>query len=634
MRSGVERWRAHSYAPTPSAVGPEEWSSTAEIEGELFTSLPRPAKLGTSWSGTANPPQRPGERYTAGSLRTTLRLLLWLGASLFFAILVAWDSLRRRNTIQRRAQHLRRILEGLGGTSVKFGQQASMRIDLLPYAYCHELEKMLDRVKPFPVEEAVAIIERSLGRPLPEIFRHFDPDPIGSASVSCVYQAVLLGGERVAVKVLRPGIGKAFVTDIRALSWVMRFLELLVVPPGFTRHFIYELQTMLMDELNFAHEARYTELFRREVKKAKFRYAKVPKVHFTPGIHLTEVIAAVEQDDQMALAALRERKIDPRKVARRMLRIVRFSGFEGTLWNADPHPANIMVQPGNRLVFIDFGACGSFTEKDLVLWRRLLECQSIGDVGGMVQAVLGLLEPLARIDVDEFTRKLEGLFWQDLYAFKSKHAKWWERTSANLWVGVLQLVQEYEMHMNLNTLRMIRATMLSDSLAARLDSKIDHYKEYQRYAKGADKRAFKRFEKKFKQGWQRRWRTAEQLYDSTNTLLFRAQRWLDQPAWNFGARLSAEAVSIAQTTRGIAQLSILAFALVWVWKALDFLAEKKDSWPIWGTLQQRIFGQNFTTFWDSLFALAMHRWWFQILVILFVLSIWRRVRYRIEQKEV
>jgi ubiquinone biosynthesis protein len=93
-----------------------------------------------------------------------------------------------------------------------------LRADILPYAYCFELGKLLDRVPEMPTSQAIAIVERNLGRRLDEIFNTFDPTAIGSASLACVYQAVLKSGGRGAVKVRRPGIGRLIAADLRALD--------------------------------------------------------------------------------------------------------------------------------------------------------------------------------------------------------------------------------------------------------------------------------------------------------------------------------------------------------------------------------------------------------------------------------
>src|SRR5208282_3143758 len=127
----------------------------------------------------------------------------------------------------------------------------SLRADLLPYAYCAELSKMLDRAQAFSTAEAMAIIERSLGRPLDEMFSAVDPDPIGSASLACVYQASLKSGELVAVKVRRPGIGTLLAADLRAFDWLLIVAEALtLIRPGLTKQFRHDLRIILMGELN------------------------------------------------------------------------------------------------------------------------------------------------------------------------------------------------------------------------------------------------------------------------------------------------------------------------------------------------------------------------------------------------
>src|SRR5689334_14581165 len=90
--------------------------------------------------------------------RSLWRLLAWLRILLSLGLGIVGDTLLRRDTMERRAVRLRRALERAGGTFVKLGQQAAMRIDLLPWAYCLELSKMLDQMQPFPFEKALAAI--------------------------------------------------------------------------------------------------------------------------------------------------------------------------------------------------------------------------------------------------------------------------------------------------------------------------------------------------------------------------------------------------------------------------------------------------------------------------------------------
>jgi predicted unusual protein kinase regulating ubiquinone biosynthesis (AarF/ABC1/UbiB family) len=193
----------------------DEIAAPAARRADIIRTMPRRTP-GQSFGEDVIIPRARRVYFKAGLFRTASRLLVWLAAIVrfFFANLV--DFVLLRNTIQRRASRLRNIFENTGPTLAKLGQQLSMRADLLPYAYCAELSKTLDRVPPMPTEKAIEIIERSLRRSLGEIFQAFDPDPVGSASLACVYQARLRTGERVAVKVRRPGVGPQVAADLRA----------------------------------------------------------------------------------------------------------------------------------------------------------------------------------------------------------------------------------------------------------------------------------------------------------------------------------------------------------------------------------------------------------------------------------
>jgi len=505
--------------------------------------LPRPKGLGIGVGDTtAYPPRRHAVTLHAGITATTGRLFLWIFGGLRWIAGVAWDRMRGRDSEERRAIRLRETIERLGTTFVKIGQQMSMRLDILPYAYTRELAKMLDSVPPFDSAEAIAAIERTTGKKLEEIFLKFDPQPIGSASVACVYQGYLRDGQHVAVKVRRPGIVERLAADMRAMGWMLVLAEILFLRPGATKNLLYELSTMLAEELDFVREARFTDIWRRNLKKKHTRqlhFATSPKVffkysgedvlvtEFVTGVWLTEVLAAVESDDEAMMQKLAKMNIDPKVLARRILMISRYGNFEHIFFHADLHPANVLIRCDNEIVLIDFGSCGSFTKRELIAWRRMFDAQGMDDVGGMAQAGLGVLEPLPPIDKDQFQLRMEQMFWDDLYAIKSKHSEWWERISARLWIGFLKLSREFGIPMRLNTLRMIRAIMLADTIAARLDHDIDPYDQYRYYEKGAGKRARRRVRKRLRRidNVSRHIRF-ETLLESSLVAIYRIQRTL------------------------------------------------------------------------------------------------------------
>jgi len=116
-----------------------------------------------------------------------------------------------------RGERIRLALEELGPIWVKFGQALSTRRDLLPVDIADELEKLQDRVPPFPGAEARAIIEAAYGKPVGEVFAEFDETPLAAASIAQVHTARLRSGEEVVVKVVRPGIREKIERDLEVM---------------------------------------------------------------------------------------------------------------------------------------------------------------------------------------------------------------------------------------------------------------------------------------------------------------------------------------------------------------------------------------------------------------------------------
>jgi predicted unusual protein kinase regulating ubiquinone biosynthesis (AarF/ABC1/UbiB family) len=598
----VVRWRASITAKTQAPINGAAHTSTdpkiAAIESLLRTPLgrewidapdafPQSARAGAGEdapgvvaplprrkiSGTDDeemqgmPAMAKAPHFEAGAVRTMRRLIIWMIAATKFLAWGLFDRIRRKDSVERRAVRLRRLLEGMGPTFVKLGQQLSIRADFLPYAYCEELAKMLDRQKPFPVEEAMKIIERTTGKPVTETYAIFDAEPIGSASIACVYQAVLPSGEFVAVKVRRPGIGTAFAADLRALDWLLSLGEMLtIIRPGMTQNLRLDLKTMLLEELNYVLEARYTELFARRAKERRQAQIYAPKVYFelsgeevivtefVSGVFLGEVLSALDRGDEEAIAGIKARGIDPVELAKRMTRAFNWETLEGLLFHADPHPANVIVRPGNELVFIDFGSCGRFSSKMRRLWIRIQNATEEEDVAAMVESAVSFLEPLPPIDLDPFTKELEALFWEWLCAKKSEHAEWWERCTGFVLLRIIGLARRYNVPLSIDILRLFRATFLYDSIAMRLWNGLDLTHEYVEYSKERGRRRKARVRRRFKRLIEKGPNDKEYLQiEALNRLggqiTNRIQHILDNPTHRFTDIISKAAFGVAMTLK-------------------------------------------------------------------------------------
>lgn len=589
-RSGAARLEAAAPA-CPFYVAAEASAAVSGHAGGELDEFPsrRDSKEVDPHTG---PPMMPRLDIKASRWRTLRRLLVYLMAAAQWYWSIFLDKLAGRNTIERRATHLREIIERLGGTAVKIGQQISLRMDLVPREYGAELEKMLDRVPPFPTEQAVARIEATTGKPLDETFAEFNPVPHGSGSVACIYEAVLLTGQRVAVKVRRPGIREIFVADCKALEWVLRTLEFLtLLRDGYSKNLVTGLLSILIEETEFIKEARFTEIFRRRARKVLKRVS-APKIYFdysgddvivqefVTGVKMGDLIAFVEQNDEEALARIRQLNIDPKKIAKKLIRVNQWGVFENTLFHADPHPSNLIIRPNNRLVFIDFGAVGAYTTMERNNWRQLNYYHQRRDVGRMAQTTLALLEPLPAIDLDGFRGRLEQMFWEDIYAHQSKHTEWYEHTSVRLWMHLFELSYEFNVPMGINTLRMIRSTLLSETVAARLHPGISAWREHRKYNRDAARRSRRRVLR----GISRRlcgptdtdYQRIEQLKGIFNRTVYLYQRWLDNPLYRYGLMIKKAFYAVALLVRMIINFIMIATAGVIIFILIDFFTQGKD----------------------------------------------------------
>ncbi len=515
---------------------------------DVLRSMPRRKVAATLVSPTVTLPMARRVFFKAGTIRPMLRLFAWLGGAIRFYAGVIFDLLRGRDSVQNRAVRLRRMFENAGASFLKLGQQLSLRADILPYAYCAELGKMLDRAPPFPSKEAIEMIERNLGKRLDEVFDIFDPEPIGSASLACVYQARLKSGELVAVKVRRPGIGPLIAADLRALDWLLDFAEMLtLVQPGLTRRFRQDIRTILFEEMNFRAEARYIDLFRRRSRRRAdvtaprvyFQYCteEVMVSEFVSGVWMWELIAAVDSNDQEFLAKVGRQGIEPKGLARKLIRTMHREVLEELFFHADPHPANIVIKPNNGICFIDFGAVGRFSTQTRKTWRELMHHMMNGDITRMVNCSISFTGPLPPVDVERLGREVEQIYADWLYAQKSRDAEWWERSTAQAWLRYIEVARKIGVPVSLETIQFFRATFLYDSIVTRLDKEIDLAREYKGYADEAAGEARQRVKKGLKKRLlgptDMDYLQIEQLTDSAAQFLFQMQRNIENPIIHF-----------------------------------------------------------------------------------------------------
>jgi len=262
-------------------------------------------------------------------------------------------------------RHIRLALEELGPSFIKLGQLMSTRADLFPPDYLEEFKKLQDSVPPVPFPAIQKVIEEELKKPLAEIFKVFDPVPVAAASVAQVYWAELAGGEKLAVKVIRPGIDKKIRQDIRLMYYLAEKIESryeIGEILGMT-NLVKEFERVIFRELDMFIEAGSIEKFALNFKGSDEIYVhKVYWEYISRSVLVMERIDGIKMDQ---VENIRAHGIDPKEIANIGLRSFSRQLMEFGFFHADPHPGNTLVMYDGRVALVDFGITGYLDEQTM-----------------------------------------------------------------------------------------------------------------------------------------------------------------------------------------------------------------------------------------------------------------------------
>ncbi len=314
-----------------------------------------------------------------------------------------WEAL-----YQTQAARFRRNAEDMGGLLIKVGQFLSSRVDLLPKPYLDELAQLQDHVQAAPWEQIRPLVEEELG-PLKAQFLWFSEAPVAAASLGQVYEAVFVSGERVAVKVQRPGIHRIVEADLKALRWVVALATRLT---QFGKTFdlvtvLREFRRSIFEELDYRHELANTEALREDLQY--YGGVIVPRTYpdvSTARILVMEFFQGIKID---RVDLLEEAGVPPAKVAEQVIRLYLHMVLESGLYHADPHAGNILVDREGHLILLDYGMVGNIDIATKRSIRQLFIAVSSRDSGQLLKAMsaLGMIRPDA--DLNALRRRVSYL---------------------------------------------------------------------------------------------------------------------------------------------------------------------------------------------------------------------------------
>jgi len=365
-----------------------------------------------------------------------------------------------------RYERLRLACEELGPTFIKLGQILSTRPDLIPPEMAKELAKLQDTAPPFPFPAARQMIEEDLG-PLDSIFSSIEENPVAAASIAQVHRAILTTGEKVAVKIQRPGIRKVVEEDISILRHLARLMERYVEEAAFYRptQIVEEFARTIREELTFTVEAAYAERFRWTFRDWKEVY--VPSVFRQATSDRILTMEYVEGIKVSELEVLDRSGYDRKLIARRGCEIILEQIFTHGFFHADPHPGNILILPDHVICFLDFGMMGYLDENAKDTLTDALIAYIERDAKAMAQAILKMTQYEEEPIYASLTRDVNTFMNLHLY----KPIK--QIRIMDIRHDLLELAYTHRLHLYPNYFFMLKALSQFESIGLSLDPDFD-----------------------------------------------------------------------------------------------------------------------------------------------------------------
>ncbi|MDF0595988.1 2-polyprenylphenol 6-hydroxylase [Psychromarinibacter halotolerans] len=302
-----------------------------------------------------------------------------------------------------------RALTALGPAYIKFGQILSTRPDVVGADLAKQLQVLQDKLPPFPVAIAKRTIEAELQHPIEEIFSEFS-QPVAAASIAQVHRARLADdGREVAVKVLRPGIERAFRKDVDAFYFAADMIELLspasrrLRPRDVIEHF----EGVVLGELDLRMETSAAAEY--AANTAGDEGFRVPQVEWFLSGRRAMALGWAEGIALNDLDAIDAAGHDRRALAERVLQLFLRHALRDGYFHGDMHQGNLKVAPNGDLIALDFGIMGSIDEYTRRVYAEILFGFIRKDYRRVAEVHFEAGYVPADQDVDAFARALRSV---------------------------------------------------------------------------------------------------------------------------------------------------------------------------------------------------------------------------------
>lgn len=356
-----------------------------------------------------------------------------------------------------------KILEELGPTFIKIGQILSTRVDLLPEEYTNELSKLRSNAIPLDFQTVKNILNESYGD-VDKYFKSIKHTPIGSASIAQVHIAYLTNGEKVVIKIKRPGIDDKIKTDIKLLKEAVSCLHLNKFIKVFDFNLVLdELYNTTLQELDFSNEVNNLVKFSENNKDS---YIYSPKVYLDlcrDNAIVMEYIEGLKINDTSKLI---DCGYNLNNVALLLSENYIKQALDDGFFHADPHPDNIMVRD-DKIVYIDLGMMGTLSKKNKILLKNCMKAIISSDYNEVARILLDMSEVTDEVDHMKLVNDIKSI----LINFGSSSLN--DIDITKFIKDMFKMLQENKLILDNDVTMLIRGIGIIEAVLEKLDSNIN-----------------------------------------------------------------------------------------------------------------------------------------------------------------
>lgn len=307
---------------------------------------------------------------------------------------------------------VRQTFERLGATYIKLGQFIASSPSLFPDAYVTEFQNCLDKTEALPFSVMLEVLREELKRPLEEVFAEIEETPLASASIAQVHAAKLVTGERVVVKIQKPGVENTLLTDLNFIYYSAVVFERLFPKLKFASlsAIVEEIQACMMEEVDFYKEAENIRQFSDFLARTNNTVAVAPKVYDEASSLRVLTMERFYGVPLTNLETIQKYTRDPAGTLVAAMNTWFASLMFCETFHADLHAGNLMVLTDGRIGFIDFGIVGRIAPDTWSATTTFVESLSEGNFEKMAESMVAIGMTKSQVDTTHLTRDLQTMY--------------------------------------------------------------------------------------------------------------------------------------------------------------------------------------------------------------------------------